>query len=203
MRPIRPAASASHSVAVTGWNRKMWPTCKRRPAARAAASSSRPSSSGPGQGLLDETRPPGRQALARNGVMAVRRRDDVHRVDAVEHLAIVGNRTARLHTLAHRPLPSRRRHVRRPEADPELAEHAQVLFTPTAEPDQQDVHGGGSVGATRSPPTSSTTSYRRSRAFIQRMTRRSAKATDARFRTPYFDRPKRRGRWLTGTSITR
>jgi len=35
------------------------------------------------------------------------------------------------------------------------------------------------------------------------MARRSAKATDARFRTPYFDRPKRRGRWLTGTSITR
>src|SRR5207253_729625 len=42
MPPTRPSARAARSVAVTGWKRKMWPTCTMRRAAEAAGTRRRP-----------------------------------------------------------------------------------------------------------------------------------------------------------------
>src|SRR5262249_24383945 len=91
--------------------------------------------------LFDEAVKPRGQALARDRVMAVRRRDDVRRVDVRERLAIIDERAARVQTTDHRPFRARRRPVSRPDGNSELAEYTQVLLAPTAEADQQDVHG--------------------------------------------------------------
>src|SRR6266705_2936909 len=85
----------------------------------------------PRERLFDEAVKAGGQALARDRVMAVRRRDDVGGVDVGERLAVIGERAAWLQAVTDRPLPPRHRHVGRPEGDPELAQHAQVLPAPT------------------------------------------------------------------------
>ena len=109
-----------------------------------------------GERLFDEAMPAGRQALAGDRAVAARRRDDVHRVDVGERLAIVGDRTSPVDALSQRPGQTVRGCVGDPHRRAELGQHAQVVFAPAAEADQQDVHGSQSW--TSSPPTSSMTS---------------------------------------------
>ena len=101
-----------------------------------------------GERLLDEAGESRSQALACDRVMTVSWRDDVHRIDVCERRPVVSDRAARLDVArrAHsdrmvarldtppdRPCETRRRHVRHPEGDSQVAEHAQVQLTPAAE----------------------------------------------------------------------
>ena len=63
--------------------------------------------------------------------------------------------------------------------------------------------GAGSLAPGRTDSAAGSMAYRRTRCCIQRTKRRSRKARQARLRTPNFDSPKRRARWVTGTSTTR
>ena len=141
-----------------------------------------------------QCRPAARHRLG-DGPMAVGRRHDVHRVDGGQRGAIVGDHARSARPPGPPPTPPRRRHVGHPDGGAELAEHAQMLLAPAAEADQQDVHRRSSRGSDRRPrprrPRSGAGDASSSGRPAGRRWRRTRDSA-----TPYFDWPKRRGRWL-------
>ena len=89
--------------------------------------------------LFDEAREAGGKALTRDRPVRVGRGDDVRRLDVRERRAVVEDRPGRLHAIPDGPVQARRRYVRHPERDSELAEHTHMLFSPAAKADQKDV----------------------------------------------------------------
>jgi hypothetical protein len=104
-----------------------------------------------GQRLLDEAIAARAQALAGQGQMVVGGRHDVHRVHVGQRSAEILDRARGSHPRLDRERPALGRDVGHPQLDSQLAEHAQVLLAPAAQPDQQDPHRAAPV----SPPTSS------------------------------------------------
>src|SRR5207244_9519477 len=89
--------------------------------------------------FFDQAVAPGGEARRADRQVTVGRRHDVHRVDGAEGGVVIGRGAIRRHTLPDRPGPTSRPGVGDPGAGAELAQHAQVLFAPAAEADEQDV----------------------------------------------------------------
>src|SRR6516162_159192 len=105
-----------------------------------------------GERLFDETGQAGGEAILHDRQVAIRRGHDVGRIDTGERLAVVERPSRRFDTTPERPLEASGRDVRRPERHPEPAEYSQMLFTPAAQTDQQDIHRA-SISAVPDRPT--------------------------------------------------
>src|SRR5437867_8515188 len=88
--------------------------------------------------------------------MAVGRRDDVHRVDAIENGVVIIDGPCGCDSVLYGPRPSTGRNVGHPHGGAKLAEHAKALFAPTAQPDEENVrrlsHRRGRTGMTPEQP---------------------------------------------------
>ena len=152
--PPRPAARAARSV--TGWKRKMWPTCSTRPVAATIAASSRPSATVRVSGFSTKQCAARAQALPgqRPGDCRPASRGPPRPRAAARSRKSATARAARHPRLDREGAPLRR-DVGHPQLHAQLAEHAQVLLAPAPQPDQQHFHRPRLPG---SPPRSSATS---------------------------------------------
>src|SRR3989304_4339417 len=132
----------------------MGPPCAPRPAARAAAASSRPSAAVAVSGFSrKQWRPAARHApaIARGLSGGGAPGPPPPRAPAPRGGGGGGGggpaaAARRVHALLDRPLPARGRDFGDPEPDAELAQHAQVLLAPAAEADEPDGPRGGGPG---------------------------------------------------------